>query len=190
MDYFSSSITGEVSDILWVIGILIFIFLTPLVAHYIHDLFCASQPNMWWRDSDKKGSVMGNPNILTINNEEVRYVEVDGKRCIQVDIHRAAGDEWHTVGEIYDHRYLLYLMVIKENRGKAWFSERKSDGDKDEGWIIVGLETPCGQISYHLPHWMGCGLQEWGVEEHEKAPWDGHNSFDVLSRLQYWISQS
>lgn len=93
-----------------------------------------------------------------------------------------AKDNYHTMDELYEHRTILFAIVCKLNRDKAWKSRRHSDGTSEDGWFIAGIETPYGQLTYHQK------MQYWNlfdVNELPKAlPYDGHTSEQVLERLK------
>ena len=94
-------------------------------------------------------------------------------------------DGWHSVGELYDHRHMLYALLVMNNWESAWMSNRLSSGNLvEKGWFILGLELSTGQISYHMPIEMWKGFEKMGVVIHEVAPWDGHDSEEVLFRMK------
>ena len=108
---------------------------------------------------------------------------------IEVDKYKV-GDKWHSIGELYDHREALYLMLVAQCPLNAWMCKSMKDGEECEpGWIIVGLETPCGQISYHVSMALYKWLQSIGVREVSESLWDGHDSFQVLDRLSAWMDR-
>lgn len=89
-------------------------------------------------------------------------------------------DGYHTFNELYEHRHLLFLNLIKDNK-KAWKSKKHKDGTMYDDMFIAGLELENGIITYHLPikYWQLCR-----VYEIETAPeWDGHTPQDVCDRL-------
>lgn len=104
-------------------------------------------------------------------------------------------DGYHTFGELYNHRIVLFMVMAKHMaylfssaQGKpVWRSKAHSDGGVWGGWFVLGIYKAKGeQITYHLP------MSEWDkcyfAEELEKAPeWDGHTSEDVLVRLNSLI---
>lgn len=104
-------------------------------------------------------------------------------------------DGYHTFGELYNHRIVLYMVLAKHiaslfsgtERKPVWKSKAHSDGSVWEGWFILGVFKEKGrQITYHLPilEWDKCSF----AEELDKAPdWDGHTSADVLERLNALI---
>ena len=98
-----------------------------------------------------------------------------------------AGDEWHSIQELYDHRHALYMMLVTLFPDRAWMSVNMRDGEPcEKGWCVVGLETPYGQISYHLPENEMGNLELAGVKIVDESPWDGHDLGDVLIRLAVW----
>lgn len=109
----------------------------------------------------------------------------------------AVSDSYHTFGELYDHRCLLFLAFLSLQNSwfsskfqvsrPGWRSRTHHDGSVWEGWFIAGTKLNGKQISYHLPNslWDSC---HW-LRDLETAPeWDGHTSQDVLTRLQEWIN--
>ena len=92
-------------------------------------------------------------------------------------------DGYHTFSELYKHRHMLYLYICGSRSHECWRTKKDSNGVEADGWFILGWESEFGQISYHLPneHW---GLAErLNIDEVDISPWDGHNSTDVLVRL-------
>lgn len=96
-------------------------------------------------------------------------------------------DGYHTFGELYEHRIVIYMALCKHLSylsNNVWMSLLHSDGTSFEGWFVLGINKEKGeQITYHLPvkYWNKC--TEF-AEELEKAPeFDGHTSEDVLKRL-------
>lgn len=104
----------------------------------------------------------------------------------QVDryFHLIQKDDYHTMDELYEHRYALFIALCKsQHRWNIWRSKFHSDGTMFEGYFILGIGKETNkQISYHLP------LKLWNetdfVQTLDQAPlWDGHTSQDVLERL-------
>ena len=90
-------------------------------------------------------------------------------------------DEWHTFGDLYYHRMILTLALMRQNKDKAWKSKQHHDGTMFEDSFICGIDTPEGQYSYHydLEHW-----ELFDVKELDKAPeYDGHKPEDVTRLL-------
>jgi hypothetical protein len=104
-------------------------------------------------------------------------------------------DGYHTFGELYEHRIILFISLCRElqltddascspSRYDIWRSKKHHDGSTFDGWFIMGIRKVAGmQISYHLPmsKWDETGF----CDTDERAPeWDGHTSNDVLERLK------
>lgn len=104
-------------------------------------------------------------------------------------------DGYHTFGELYEHRFELYIALcmkitfgLNKSGGKetnrVWRSLFHSNGSGIAGWFLLGIDKEPGkQITYHLP------LSKWEVchfaETLDKAPeFDGHTSDDVLERIK------
>lgn len=100
---------------------------------------------------------------------------------------RQISDGYHTFDELYDHRHALFIALVnhRDKSIKAWKSWKHSDGSNVyEGWFILGMELPTGQISYHLPasYWSLVDAPQW----HIPPQWDGHSASDVVDRLTEW----
>ena len=93
-------------------------------------------------------------------------------------------DGYHTFDELYEHRNLLFLNLMRCNSASAWVSRMHSDGSVIDGWFIAGIELPTGQISYHLPAELWEVACQYSGTIHDRAPWDGHTSNNVLERLR------
>ncbi|MBE9178686.1 hypothetical protein IQ268_08950 [Oculatella sp. LEGE 06141] len=94
-------------------------------------------------------------------------------------------DGYHTFDELYEHRCLLFLALMRSHPHQSWKSRKHHDGSVFEGWFIAGLILPSGAVTYHLPDrmWNLCRCHEV-----ELAPeWDGHTSKDVIDRLTQWL---
>ena len=94
-------------------------------------------------------------------------------------------DKWHTFGELYHHRMILTLALMRQNLDKAWKSKKHHDGTMFEDSFICGIDTPKGQYSYHydLEHW-----ELFNVKELDKAPeYDGHKPEDVTRLLSLTV---
>ena len=98
-------------------------------------------------------------------------------------------DGYHTFGELYTHRYLLYIALCKSLHRIApdleiWKSIKHSDGTIIKNWFVLGIFKESGnQITYHLPikYWDTCPF----AQALDKAPdYDQHSSYDVLDRLE------
>lgn len=95
-------------------------------------------------------------------------------------------DEFHTFGELYQHRVTLYILLcrlLSEKGLYIWKSRLHDDDSMIEGMFVLGINIKHGdQITYHV------GEQFWDSTEFaevlEKSPaYDGHTPKDTLSRL-------
>ncbi len=99
------------------------------------------------------------------------------KALCEVDSIGKISDGYHTFDELYKHRCLLFRIVAR-NYHNPNMVYRFHHYD---GWFCLGIETPWGQVSYHLPEseWEKCAFAQ------ERQPeFDGHTSADVLERLK------
>ena len=100
-------------------------------------------------------------------------------------------DGYHTFDELYEHRCLLFILLMQCNPGRSWRSWQHSDGSMFDGWFIAGMSipTPNGekQVTYHLPVRLAELLYGKSIKVLDKAPeWDGHTPGDVVERLAGW----
>jgi len=92
-------------------------------------------------------------------------------------------DGYHTFNELYAHRVRLFSTLMCAFPDEAWWSHQHHDGSKWDGWIIAGIDTPAGPVTYHLPVSEVPMLPE-GTELERGKKWDGHTAADVLERLK------
>lgn len=93
------------------------------------------------------------------------------------DLKGTISDGFHTFDELYDHRMVLFAVVLKAHQDKAWKSRLHADGTMWDNWFVVGVNTPEGQFTYHYKaeHW-----DLFDVPELDRAPeWDGHMPSDI-----------
>lgn len=90
-------------------------------------------------------------------------------------------DGYHTFGQLYHDRAILFAVICNTYKDKAWKSKLHDDGTMFDDMFIVGVETPQGQYTYHYhidPYW-----DMYDVKEVEFAPeYDGH-TFEDIERL-------
>jgi len=93
-------------------------------------------------------------------------------------------DGYHTFNELYAHRVRLFSTLMRaSNPEDVWWSNLHHDGSQWNGWIIAGIDTPTGPVTYHLPVTEMPFLPE-GTERERGKEWDGHTAADVLERLK------
>lgn len=101
------------------------------------------------------------------------------------EINGQTSDGCHTFDELYDHRTVLFALVLDELRKKGtcvlWKSRLHADGTMYDGFFIAGVTTPDGQATYH------CKDEYWHMfklPRLDQAPaFDGHTPDDTLLRL-------
>lgn len=102
-------------------------------------------------------------------------VIVDGKE-MPCENPGDVSDGYHTFEELYDHRCLLFInLCLTSPHSCVWMPH----GYK---FFLLYFEAKSGQISYHLPVKF-LPLVEHQIRKDEQYVWDGHNSADVLERL-------
>jgi hypothetical protein len=93
-------------------------------------------------------------------------------------------DGYHTFDELYEHRHVLFLSLVRLVPSAAWMARKHEDGSELEGWFVAGLLTAHGMVTYHLPERLWQIALCTGIKVMDRAPkWDGHTADDVISRL-------
>lgn len=101
----------------------------------------------------------------------------------------AVSDGDHTFYELYTHRHLLFMMLMKQNLNTSWRAEKHEDGTMFDGWFVAGINIEVGDqklqtITYHMPMVMWSLLDDCGCVTYVNAPkWDGHTSVDAMERM-------
>ena len=86
-------------------------------------------------------------------------------------------DGYHTFDELYEHRMILFSVILNNNKDKAWKSKLHDDGTMFDDYFIVGITTIEGDFTYHyhIDNW-----DLFNVKELERGhKWDGHESKDI-----------
>jgi len=92
-------------------------------------------------------------------------------------------DGFHTFRQLYYQRMMLFAVIVRQNKDKAWKSLRHEDGELcfGGGWFIVGIDTPEGSYTYHYEDNY---YSLFDCEELERGKhWDGHTEKDVTRLL-------
>ena len=88
-------------------------------------------------------------------------------------------DGYHTFNGLYKQRMILFAVLVKTYKDRAWKSWKHEDGLDcfGGGWFIVGIDTPAGTYTYHYEakDWDRFDCQVLQKAKH----WDGHDEFDV-----------
>ena len=115
-------------------------------------------------------AVNGEATISTVNNF-LKFLRDEGVSS------QGISDGYHAFEELYYHRMILFSLICKAHKDKAWKSKQHHDGTMFDGYFIVGIDTPEGRYSYHydLQYW-----DDFDVKELERAPeYDGHKPSDI-----------
>ena len=98
-------------------------------------------------------------------------------------------DGYHTFNGLYRQRMILFAVLVKTYKDKAWKSWYHEDGSEcfGGGWFIVGIDTPSGSYTYHYEakDWDKFDCQVLRRGKH----WDGHDEKDV-ERLFSLVKES
>lgn len=135
-------------------------------------------------DADKLKSELFDADWMMDNDEHMVEKIVERQPTVDAEpfITGETSDGYHTFNELYHHRAVLFSVIVKAFKDKAWKSRKHHDGTMYDGMFIVGIETPDGQATYHYdiePYWdMFC------CKEIERAPeWDGHTPAQAIERI-------
>ncbi|HFZ6679559.1 TPA: hypothetical protein ACJS0G_001609 [Streptococcus agalactiae] len=110
--------------------------------------------------------------------QKKKRLERKKKEMLKGDV----SDGYHTFNELYYHRMVLFLVILKSNKNLSWKSKKHYDGTMYDDYFIVGINTPKGQFTYHY-HSDYWGMFD-GIQEIPNAPkWDGHKPDDVTRLL-------
>lgn len=88
-------------------------------------------------------------------------------------------DGYHTYDDLYWQRCILFAVLVRVFKDRAWKTKRHDDGKLAyEGKnFLVCIDTPKGPYSYHYP------IKDWNLfdckELYKAKPFDGHTSKDV-----------
>ena len=88
-------------------------------------------------------------------------------------------DGYHTFNSLYKQRMILFAVLVKTYKSKAWKSWKHEDGLDcfGGGWFIVGIDTPAGTYTYH---YEAKDWDKFDCKILDKAKhWDGHDDSDV-----------
>lgn len=121
--------------------------------------------------------------MLADMNEKIELINriiADEKRLYNLDM-GGISDTYHTFDELYNHRMILFITILSQNKHLSWKSRLHYDGTMYDDFFIAGITTRYGQFTYHFheKYW------NWfSVGERERAPeFDGHTSDDVMRLL-------
>ena len=117
--------------------------------------------------------------VVKAMNDMIKTYRLEGKIST-----KGISDVYHTFGQLYAHRTILFAIVCNAYPEISWKSKKHYDEENDpmfDGDFIAGINTPEGNATYHIK------LEYWdlfNIPELERAyPYDGHNSDEDLTRL-------
>lgn len=114
----------------------------------------------------------------------IEIVMPDGYR-VPVTNTDDVSDGYHTFGELYEHRCLLWAWIVStigHASGTGFKTRKDSQGNEIDGWFIAGMHRPSGQLTYHLPSSMWFLVDAPEIERN--TGYDGHTSADVAQRIR------
>lgn len=107
------------------------------------------------------------------------------------EITEDTSDGYHTFGQLYYQRMMLFAVLVQEHKDRAWKIWNHEDGDPcfGGGWFLVTIDTPRGAYGYHFEekYWNLFDCPELPKAKH----WDGYTEYDVnrlFSLLGYEVS--
>lgn len=119
--------------------------------------------------------------VIRVNGEV--YVDYFHTRLADQYIEASeVSDGYHSFNELYQHRARLFSTLMHAYPKRSWWSHRHHDNKVMEGWIIAGIDTPEGSVTYPLPVKEIPNLPTSSELTHGRE-WDGHTADDVLTRL-------
>lgn len=120
-------------------------------------------------------------NVIDFDEAEVEVDLSNGTGDTSVysfnEVELIVSDGYHTFDELYYHRMMLFAVICKAHKERAWKSWQHHDGTMYYDYFIVGITTEQGDYTYHYhkDHW-----NKFDVRELERAPeWDGHKPDDI-----------
>lgn len=93
-----------------------------------------------------------------------------------------AVDESKSIDGVYRDRNLLACALARTTHAPSGYYLDEESPDK---WAIVWIETPQGQVSWHVPRELVDGLSV----PRNPIEWDGHSRATKNSRLAHWTSR-
>lgn len=92
--------------------------------------------------------------------------------------------------QIYRERARLVAFLATQYKSEIWITT----DPREDGWPLIFIETPAGQLSWHLSvSDLDLFMHVPKVETDQAPPWDGHTTqekYGRLAKLTRQISQS
>lgn len=107
------------------------------------------------------------------------------------EITEDTSDGYHTFGQLYYQRMVLFAVLVQEHKDCAWKTWNHEDGEPcfGGGWFLVTIDTPRGAYGYHFEakYWRLFDCPELPKAKH----WDGYteeNANRLFSLNGYEVS--
>lgn len=95
--------------------------------------------------------------------------------------------ELHSLNVVYEDRNLLAMAFAKMAQAAGWPVWLGLDeADPDPAWPVLFIETPYGQVSYHIPAREVVGIWD---DPDPAVSWDFHSTREKHKRLKKLIEQ-
>ncbi len=86
------------------------------------------------------------------------------------------------IGEVYEDRNRVGLCPCERDGCASWV---KPDSESPDEWAIVWIETPNGQVSWHVPRDMAENL----APPKQDSEYDGYDREVKNDRLAAWTER-
>ena len=98
-------------------------------------------------------------------------------------------DGYHTFGELYHHRSILFAFLCREKYDRSWWSTLHDDGTMYDGMFIAGITLDGDtSIEYHMDNKYR-KLFEGKVTHLPKAPaWNGKSPSIEISEIERYLA--
>jgi hypothetical protein len=113
-----------------------------------------------------------------LSENEFQCNECNTKFTIENNYVSRISDGYHSFDELYFHRMILFSIICRKYRNKAWKSLFHHDNTMFNDMFIVGINTPDGQYTYHY------NIKYWNyfltIKTLKNAPeYDGHKPENI-----------
>jgi len=129
---------------------------------------------------DRMVEALGN-DLVSAENEGQEYTQI--LRNLVKDYTRLQDEASMyeaTVGSVYDERNRVVAALAALAMHLGWQAGVRQDEDGDPEWPVVLIDTPKGQVSWHVRRTQ---LQLFHFLPEYGKPWDGHTTEDKYERI-------
>lgn len=89
------------------------------------------------------------------------------------------------LNEVYAERNRLALTLARLAHALGHDVCLAEDKENGPDWFILFIETPAGQVSWHIP-WGEVDAENLNLPYRFTAEWDGHTKAQANRRLEKW----